>query len=326
VNPDVAAAVDALLERGVLTEEQARVPRRAARGALVSLRGELRVLLYAGVLLASAGAGLLVKANLPVIGPMGIAAGLGAASILLLAWVARTSPPFSRGEVASTHLAFDYLLLLGLLLGAADLAFIEIRFTPLGPGWPWHLLVVSLAVLALSIRFDSRIALSLALGSFAAWRGVSLSFLEWSWWRAPQEALRGNMIVCGLVFVGLGALFLRTRFKPHFEPVASGLGWLVLLGALFSGMFTGGGPASILYAALLAATGALLVWRAIEARRFHLFALGIVGAYAGLSGVVLKSAPSMGPDGVFLFVWFLASALATLYALVRGHATIRRTP
>ena len=63
--------------------------------------------------------------------------------------------------------------------------------------------------------------LSLALSSFAAWRGVSVSFLEWSWWSAPEEILRANMIVCGLVFLGLGELFVRSRRKAHFEQADS---------------------------------------------------------------------------------------------------------
>ena len=31
-----------------------------------------------------------------------------------------------------------------MLLAAADLAYIEVQFTPLGPNWSWHLLIVAL--------------------------------------------------------------------------------------------------------------------------------------------------------------------------------------
>jgi hypothetical protein len=41
----------------------------------------------------------------------------------------------------------------------------------LGPYWPWHLLVVASAYAALAFRFDSKTLFSLALTSFAAWRG-----------------------------------------------------------------------------------------------------------------------------------------------------------
>src|SRR5262245_12047586 len=106
MNPDVAAAVEELERRGILTPAQSALPRRLARGDLLSVRGELGVLLYAGVSLVVAGVGLLVKENLAAIGPLGIALGIGVAAFLSLAWVARTAPRFSWQEAAAPYLAF----------------------------------------------------------------------------------------------------------------------------------------------------------------------------------------------------------------------------
>src|SRR6185295_17929070 len=103
-----------------------------------------------------------------------IAAALGVAAAACLAWVHRTAPPFSWGETRSPHFASEYLLLLGVLLLGADLAYVETQFTPLGDAWPWHLLMLSAVGALLSVRYDSRIVFSLALSTFAAWRGVSV--------------------------------------------------------------------------------------------------------------------------------------------------------
>ena len=73
----------------------------------------------------------------------------------------------------------------------------------LGPAWPLHLLVVAVFYGVLAYRFDSRILLSLALASFAAWRGLSLSLAHASLgpgdvarlrWRGARDgrALRGR--------------------------------------------------------------------------------------------------------------------------------------
>ena len=95
-----------------------------------------------------------------------------------LGWVARQSPIYSPGEVASPHFAFDYVLVLGALLAAADLAFIETQLRPLGDQWAFHLLLVSVGYFGLAFRFDSRTLFGLALTTFAAWRGVAAVSVE----------------------------------------------------------------------------------------------------------------------------------------------------
>jgi hypothetical protein len=71
-------------------------------------------------------------------------------------WVIRSAPPFSWGEVESPSVAFDYVLLLGLLLFASDLAYVEAQFTLLGPRWVHHLLVVASVYVVAAYRWDSR--------------------------------------------------------------------------------------------------------------------------------------------------------------------------
>ena len=182
MNPDVGAAVERFAAAGTLSAEQARSFGRVARRELVSVHGELRLLLYAGVLTTMAGVGLLVKENLDRIGPLAIAIVLGLGALACLIWVARRAAPFTWGEDRASHPALDYILLLGVLLLGADLAYLETQFTPLGAAWPWHLLLMTLVMGALAVRYDSRVVFSLALSTFAAWRGVSTAFVRESVW------------------------------------------------------------------------------------------------------------------------------------------------
>jgi predicted membrane protein DUF2157 len=324
MNPDVAAAVDRLREDGILTPEQAVLLGRTSRGELVSVRAELRLLHYAGVLAVMAGVGLLVQQNLDRIGPVAIAIGLWTAAILALVWAQRHAPPFSWGESASEHLAFDYILLLGVLLTGAALAYVEVQFTPLGAAWRHHLLLVALLAAALAVRGDSRVVAALALTSFAAWRGVSASPLERAFW-SGDGAVRANAIVTGLVFVAVGHALVWLGRKAHFEPVATYTGWVLILGALLSGIDEP--DAETAFRAGLVAVGSGLALLGFRAGRFALFGMGLVAAYVGLSALVVSAAYGSGALGaIFAYLWFAGTGIAVLVGLLVAHHALRRRP
>lgn len=321
MNPDLAAAIPELVRRGVLAPERAAPLLRAARGELVSLRGELRALLYLGVLLIVGGVSLLVQQNLERIGPPAIAAALALAAAACFFWVARRAPAFTWGEAAEGHLALEYLLLLAVLLAGADLAYVESEFTPLGDDWPWHLLLVALGAGAAAVRYDSRLVWALALSSFAAWRGVAVGLAAApSWFGDAAGAVRANAVGCGLVFVALGHLLARTARKPHFEPVTVHLGWLLVLGGLAAGATTFDDDAGRAWALALLAVGAgLAVW-GFRRRRYWLFALGVASAYAGHARL---AADFLG-EAILGCFWFSWTATAILGLLVWAHFRLRR--
>jgi hypothetical protein len=320
MNPDVAAAVERLRRDAVLTAEQAAPLGRAARGELVSVRPELRLVLYGGVLLVMGGVGLLVQQNLDRLGPVAIAAGLWIAAGAALVWAFRHAPPFSWGPAASPHLAFDYILLLGVLLTGAALAYVEVKFTPLGAAWGVHLLVMSLFAAVLAVRGDSRIVAGVALTTFAAWRGVSASPLERSFWTLGEGAgwLRINAGLTGLLFVAVGYALVRSGRKGHFEPVTAHLGWLLVLGAITSGIGEEGAAGTAFRLGLLV-VGAGLAAGAFRFGRFPLFGMGLVAAYVGLSALVVTAVR----DEFLGFLWFAGTGIAVLVCLLVAHKALR---
>jgi hypothetical protein len=307
VNPDVVLAIPALVESGTLPPAAAPRLLRIARGELVSVHAELRTLLYAGVLLLTGGVGLLVRQNLDRIGPVAIATVLGLAAAAALAWVARVAPPFSWQEVPSPNLAFDYILLLGILLVAADLAYCEVQLGLPASHRAWHLLIVAgLAGLA-AFRCDSRVAFSLSLTTFAAWRGVALADAGTARaWGGESGAWRWNAIACGILFAGLGLALAHWRRKAHFEPVAVHLGCLLALGGIATGIDDPSWGAALLLA------GAALAGVAYRTRRFPLFAYGVVAAYAGVTRLLA----GLSHDAALGCLWFGASSAAVIVGLL----------
>jgi hypothetical protein len=319
ISPDVATAVDSLEREGILAPEQARLFRRVSRGELVSLSPALHALLYLGVAALTTGVGLLFRAEIANLGPLTLALVIGLVASLCLAWVQRVSPPFSRATVVAPHFAFDYLLVLGALLGAADLAFIETQFGSLGELWTFHLLVVALLHGALAFRFDSRALFALALVSFAAWRGVAATSIERAFFGFfdDTDAIRLNALGCGVLFVSLGRILVRKRFKAHFEPTAAHLGFLLILQSIAWGLWDG--PTAAPHRLALMATGGGLAWASWRGARFALFVFGVLGAYFALMVTV---ADIVEDPTAILFLTGL-SAITLVFGLAALH---RRFP
>jgi hypothetical protein len=332
-SPDVAAAIDRLARDGILTPAQAILFGREARGELATVAPLLHGLLYLGVLAITAGVGLLLAGRVADLGPLALALVVGAAAAGCLAWVWRTAPPFARAEVPPPGIAFEYALVLGALLAAADLAWVEVQFTPLGAGWSWHLLLVATAHVALAFRFDSRVLFALALASFAAWRGVAVLAAEqalflWTYAGAGL-AVRLNVLGCGLLFLAVGQACLQARIKPHFEPVATLLGWVLVLAAAAGGIgMTDGSAVALAHRVALLALGTFLAWREWPAAtgpkgersgdersgRYLLLVMGVLAAWVAFLAITLPWFP-----GTSALLYVAVTAGGVLAVLLRAH-------
>ena len=309
-SPEVAAAIPKLVEKGLLGPAAAAPLLRSARGELLSIRGELRALLYFGVLAVVGGVSLLVKENLERIGPVTIAVAIGVAAAVCLGWTLARARPFSWQRAESSDWAFDFLLLLGILLLGADLAYIEAKFTPLGDAWSYHLLFMSLVTGALAMRCDSRTSWSLALTTFAAWRGVAAAGVVGGIWGRSEVFLRWNLMLCGLAFLVFGFALRRLDRKRHFEPLTTFFGSFGVLAGL--GLFALDPNENwILWAIVFVAAAGGLAGAALRARRFGLFALGALGVYGGISRLAFEFIPAAG-CGCF---WFAGSSVGMIALL-----------
>ena len=320
MNPDVVEAIGHLHREGILSDTQEAPLERAARGEVVSIEAELRTVLYAGVVLVTTGVGLFLKENHERLGPVAIGTLLALAAAACLGYAWRRLPQFAWGSAAATHLGADYVLLLGVLLIGADLGYLEVQLHLLGAEWPYHLLFAAAVAFLLAYRFDSRAVLSLALTSFAAWRGVavSLSFAARSASSIP--AVRANALGCGVLFVAAGIASVRVARKPHFEPVYVRLGLLLLFGGLLTGAFGSATSAWVLWEIALLAVAAVVIAAAYRLRRPLDFSIGVLAAYFGLLRILFHA---MRDASGFLVV--AASSVAVVVLLVRAQRRMKES-
>jgi hypothetical protein len=195
------------------------------RGTLFSLFQELRFALYVAVAMIATGVGLWLKDHLDRIEPLAIIGVLGVAAAGCYATAIHQR---LRGRTRS--LGGDYLLLLGALLLSANLGYAETQFHWLGERWSLHLLVLAAWHALIAYWLDSRLVLSVALASLAAWFGIETALGPTiTGARAPIE-FGGRALTCAAaLFVWRGLNYRdgrRLQFQPVFEHFATNLAFL----------------------------------------------------------------------------------------------------
>jgi uncharacterized membrane protein len=331
MNPDLVEAIGRWRREQVLTDPPAETLLRVARRDLVSVERELRSVLYAGVALIVSGAGLFLKENHDRLGPVAIATLLGIAAAACLVYAARRLPAFTWQAAVSEHLGADYVLLLGVLLFGADLGYLESQLHLFGRDWPYHLLLLAVVAFVLAYRFDSRAVLSIALTSFTAWRGVSVSLTLAARGGAAAPTIRWNAIGCGILFLAAAVASVRLNRKAHFEGVYATLGLVLVLGALVSGAWmsssrwvsgVGQQPdrAWIPWELLLLAGASAVIVVSYRLRRPLDFSLGVLAAYLGMLRLVSEA--GIGQGAGFMLV-VAATSAAVIAFLVRAQRRMR---
>lgn len=213
LTPEIAR----LRDDGVISPATAAPLIAAENREVVTLYGELRFLMWGGVMVLVTGVGVLVSKHLDEIGPLAIALGIGLASALCYAWAT-----WKRNKTAS--LVDDYVLLLAALLLSADVGFIEHTWHLLGANWNQHLLFLAIVHAATAYAFDSRLVLSVSLTSLAAYLGVRRD-VDVLFGSSTDTAIRAFICAAVVVIWRLTDSRLRTRrtFTPVFDHFAATL-------------------------------------------------------------------------------------------------------
>jgi Predicted membrane protein (DUF2157) len=191
---------------GILNQEQATLLHRIYGRELFSMHWELRLLLYAGILVLTTGLGLLIAKHFAAIGHLTLLAAIALGCAGCFAYCLRRGGGFTAEMLPAPDAAYDYVLLLGCLLLGTLQSYLELRYQVLAQHWNWWLLGSGLFYLFCAHYFDNRLVLSLALSTLGAWLGVKTSLFAGVRW---EGALRGNALFFGAAVVAAGAAQVR---------------------------------------------------------------------------------------------------------------------
>lgn len=139
------------------------------RRELFSIHGELRALIWAGVMMIVGAVGIILSHHIDEIGPIAIAA--------VIAVVASACYAFAwwKKKKGDESLADDYVLLLASLLVSADVGYLEHQFHLLDGAWARHFLLLAIFHGAMAYLFESRIVLGVSISALAAYLGLDRS-------------------------------------------------------------------------------------------------------------------------------------------------------
>jgi hypothetical protein len=280
----------ALRDSGALTPDAAAHRIARERREVVSVHAELRLLIWAGVMLIAGGVATLVAKHLDQLGPVTIASGIGAVSIGCYASCLRRRRAMS--------LVDDYVLLLAALLASSDVAYLEHHYHLLGNSWPRHFLFLAVLHGATAYLFRSRLVLTLSISALAAWIGVERGAIDD--FASIETAVRA--LVCAAIVLAWRFVNRVEQFAATFEHAAANLGfWGALMLTFQSDTRLAGCAVTLVFAVVAAVWGRrtrtdLFV---IYAWVYGTIAIDVVVCHA-LHEVLLAA------------VWLLASTIAAI--------------
>jgi hypothetical protein len=289
----------------LITAEQHALLLALVRKQRFSVFLELNALLYLGVVAFAAGVAWTVQEHFSNIGDAAVFVSLTSVFAVCLWYCFTRATAYAPGRVAAPTFSFDYVLYLGCLVFAAEIAYLEYRFHLLGVEWHDYLLASAALYFALAYRFDNRFVLSLALSTLAGWFGVRLSASTFF-----AGSIRDVALAYGAAVAVAGAVLHRQRIKPHFVETYLHVAANAILFALASEVVN---RTSLPWLIALIALCGVAIERGVRFKRFAFVVYGVVYAYVGVSATAL--------DGWFhtetsILAYFALSAVTTVVGLV----------
>lgn len=230
------------------------------RRDVFSVHGELRAASYVAVVLITTGVGIIVKENADKIGPL---------TIVVALLIAAAGCYWFALRKRERSIVGDYVLLLGALLLSAAVGFAESQFHLLGNYWSWHFLILAVVHGATAYLFDSRLVLSAALTSLAAWFGVERKLDMSATVGLKAMLCAGTVLVCRLA----------NRHRP-FDEVYEHFAALLALGGGLSWAWDT--KLHWLGIAIVLAVSAVLIRRGIRVRSEAFILYGVLAATAAI--------------------------------------------
>ena len=297
-----------LLQQNFISQDEFDAIRKQQKKSK-SIHWDLRILLYAGILLVTTALGILVYKNIDTIGHSVIITTIGILCATCFIYCFKKATGYSSAKKESPGILYDYILLTGCLLLLTFIGYLQYQYNAFGNRWGLAVFIPMIILFFAAYYFDHLGILSIAITNLAAWLGITVT---------PAEILKENdfndarLIYTGIV-LGAGLIIFslvtkRNKIKEHFAFTYKNFGTHGLLISCLAGLFT----INYLWFLLLAGVCAYLFINAIKEKSFYFFVITLLYAYIGISYMVMQLLTKIGDIGSIylgLFYFILSGIL-----------------
>ncbi len=286
---------------------------------VISVHWELKTLLYLGVLLLSAGLGLLVYKNIDSIGHQAIVGFIALVTCGSFYYCFKNKLPFSARKVEAPNSFFDYVLLLACLTFITLVGYLQFEYNLFGIRFGLATFIPLVVMFFSAYYFDHLGILSLAITNLAAWAGIAVT---------PTKILQENDFNSdGIIFTGMllgvsliiaGIITKWKNLKPHFEFTYTNFGTHLLFISCLAGMFNFT-RWNLAWFLILIVIGIYFYLKAVNEKSFYFLLLTTLYCYIGISYVVIHLLFFNGSSdfgGLYAaLIYFIFSALGVAFFL-----------
>ena len=287
---------------------------------LFSVHWELKTLLYVGVVLLTAGLGLLVYENIDTIGHQFVLLFIALTCVGCFTYCFKTMLPFSTAKVASPNIAFDYLLLLACLSFVIFVGYLQFEYKAFGTNYNLATLIPMLVLFFAAYLFDHLGVLNMAIANLAVWMGVSVT---------PKELLLNgdfNSETIIYTYLALGIILLLSAYatqkadlKKHFKFSYQHYGIHVTFIILLAGYFHYyDSPIAALWMFGLFLLAFLMYRDSFKNKSFYFLLLVVLYSYVAISCLITRLLIRADDTGgiALLLLFYIASGVGLIFLLI----------
>ncbi len=295
---------------------------------LLSVHWEIKTVLYLGILLLSAGLGILVYKNIDTIGHQAILLFLAFICAGCFYYCFKNKLPFSTAKVIAPNSFFDYLLLLGCCTFITFIGYVQYQYNVFGNRYGLAIFFPMVVLFFTAYYFDHIGILCMAITNLGAWLGIAVTPMDLL---TSNDFNNNNLIYTGL---SLGVLLLliawvikKRDIKKHFKFTYANFGTHLVLISCLTAIFYFSSIYLVWFIFLLSLVY-FLYRKSMQEKSFYFTLVITLYAYIGISYVVLNLLAHLSIDGmgaIYLgFLYFIASGIALVLFLISTNKKLKQ--